>query len=405
MQFWGQPQPDGLFGYQVDVTDAGKEVVATVSEPWSARSWWPCKDDPNDKASVTTNISVPVGMTGVSNGVFMYQEGQTFTWMEPLPISTYLVSLAVSEYVELNEPYQGSAGNFDLTHFVFPHLVEEAQADFAILPDMLDFCGYVFGPYPFTGQPYGMTLCQWDQAMEHPTAVTYGHVLVTGDGQFETIIMHELAHMWFGNLITPVDWTHVWLNEGFATYAEALWAENKWGSSGLISFMRQHDWGHDYGNDTLIRNPNSSHPPYYFRPIAYHKGAWVLHMLRRQLGDMGFFASLNRYLNNPDLRFGNAHSDDFRQACEDATGQDLQWFFDQWLYRSTYPVFEMTWQQRLDRREKPVQDQPVPGADPGCFRRIGPFPGSRGIHAEFGGCPYIQNGLEQASGTGIRDSS
>ena len=343
VQFWGQPQPDGLFGYRLDLSDAGKPVVATVSEPWSARSWWPCKDDPRDKATVTTNITVPAGMTAVSNGNFQGKKDRMFTWVEPLPIPTYLVSLAVAEYTELRETYSGSAGQIELNHFVFPELVEKAQADFAVLPDMLDFCGDLFGPYPFTNQPYGMVLCQWDEAMEHPTAVTYGNVLVTGDGQFETVLMHELAHMWFGDMITPVDWTQIWLNEGFATYAEALWAEHKWGSTGLVSFMVQHDWGHGYPDDSLIRESTSSYAPYYFRTIAYHKGAWVLHMLRRQLGDDDFFASLTAYLNNPQLRFGNAHSDDFRQACEDVSGQDLQWFFDQWLYRTTYPVFDLAW--------------------------------------------------------------
>jgi aminopeptidase N len=318
-------------------------VVATVSEPWSARSWWPCKDDPRDKASVATNIQVPPGLTAVSNGHFLGAEHQTFSWLETLPISTYHVSLAVSEYTELQDTYTGSAGQIDLHHFVFPELIDQAQFDFAILPDQLDFCGDLFGPYPFPGQPYGMALCQWDEAMEHPTAVTYGHVLITGDGQFETILMHELSHMWFGNLITPVDWTHIWLNEGFATYAEALWAEHKWGFPGLKSFMVQHDWGHNYGNDTLIRNPDYPNPSHYFSPIAYHKGAWVLHMLRRWLGDENFFASLTHYLNNPALRYGNAHSDDFQQACEEVSGQDLQWFFDQWLYRTTYPVYELAW--------------------------------------------------------------
>jgi aminopeptidase N len=341
VQFWGKPAPDGLFGYRVDVNDMGQPVVATVSEPWSARSWWPCKDDPRDKASVSTNISVPEGMTAVSNGVLTGVQGRTYYWVEPLPIPTYLVSLAVAEYTELQESYNGSAGPINLHHYVFPHLVEKARADFAILPEMLDFCGDLFGPYPFTNQPYGMALCQWDQAMEHPTAVTYGHVLVTGDGQFDTILVHELSHMWFGDLITPVDWTHIWLNEGFATYAEALWAEHEYGPSGLTSFMNSHNWGHGYPDDALIRDSSVSWPPYYFRAIAYHKGAWVLHMLRRMIGDEDFFASIRTYLDNPALRFGNAHSDDFQQACEDVTGQDLAWFFDQWLYRTTMPVYEM----------------------------------------------------------------
>ncbi len=351
VQFWGRPVAEGLFGYQVDVTDAGKPIVATVSEPWSARSWWPCKDDVRDKATVITNINVPAGMTAVSNGNFTGKNLRTFSWVEPLPIPTYLVSLAVSEYTELQETYDGSAGQIDLHHYVFPELAAKAEADFAVLPEMLDFCGDLFGPYPFPGQPYGMVLCQWDQAMEHPTAVTYGHVLITGDGQFETILIHELSHMWFGDLISPVDWTHIWLNEGFATYVEALWSEHRWGPEGLMSFMMQHDWGHNYPNDSVIRDPASSDPHYYFHPIAYHKGAWVLHMLRRWLGDDDFFASLAHYLNDPRLRYGNAHSDDFQQACEEVSGQDLQWFFDQWLYRTTYPVYELAWNNQWQKGE------------------------------------------------------
>lgn len=343
VQFWGKPAPDGLFGYQVDVTDAGNPVVATVSEPWSARSWWPCKDDPRDKATVTTNFTVPEGMTAVSNGLYQGVHNRTHTWVEPLPIPTYLVSLAASEYTKLSDNYSGSAGNIKLDHFVFPERAAEAERDFAVLPDMLDFCGDLFGPYPFPGQPFGMAMCQWDEAMEHPTAVTWGNVLVTGDGQFETVLMHELSHMWFGDLITPTDWTQIWLNEGFATYAEALWAEHQYGRDGLVSFMNQHDWGHGYPDDALIRDSSSSYAPYYFRTIAYHKGAWVLHMLRRWVGDEKFFASIRNYLDDPSLRYGNAHSDDFIRICEQTSGHALKWFFDQWLYRTTYPVFDMAW--------------------------------------------------------------
>ncbi len=343
VQFWGQPVPEGLFGYVVDVTDAGRPVVATVSEPWSARSWWPCKDDLTDKASVTTNVTVPEGMTAVSNGNFMGLNDRTFSWVAGQPIPTYLVSIAASEYTELGTKYRGSAGQIDLNHFVFPEMAAEAEADFAVLPEMLDFCGDMFGPYPFPGQPFGMAMCQWDQAMEHPSAVTWGHVLVTGDGQFETIIMHELSHMWFGDMITPVDWTHIWLNEGFATYAEALWAEHRYGHTGLASFMNQHNWGLGYPDDALIRDATSSSPPYYFRTIAYHKGAWVLHMLRRWIGDEHFFASLKAYLEDPRLRYGNAHSDDFKNVVEEVSGHTLDWFFNQWLYRTTYPVFDLSW--------------------------------------------------------------
>ena len=343
VQYWGQPQAEGLFGYQVGTTPAGSPIVATVSEPWSARSWWPCKDEPTDKATVNMTVSAPSGMKAVSNGILVESKPLSRTWSEPLPIPTYLVSLAVSDYVTIEDSYNGPAGPINLRHHVFPADEADAREDLSILPEMLDFCGELFGPYPFVNQPFGIAECVWDEAMEHPTAVTYGDVLITGTHQFDTVLMHELAHMWFGNLITPTDWTHVWLNEGFATYAEALWAENVYGRTGLSNFMAAHDWGHDYGVDSLLRNPDNGYAPYYFRTIAYHKGAWVLHMLRRQLGDEVFFAAIKEYLSRPELRFGNADSADFQQVCEDVSGRPLGWFFDQWLRRTTYPVIRLEW--------------------------------------------------------------
>jgi aminopeptidase N len=372
--FWGQPQPEGLFGYQVGQSSGGSPVIATVSEPWSARSWWPCKDDPTDKAAVYTTITAPEGMTAVSNGNFGGQNGRTWSWYEPLPIPTYLVSIAVSDYVRIEEQYDGPAGPIDLRHFVFPEDEADAREDMSILPEMLDFCGDLFGPYPFTGQPFGIAEIPWDEAMEHPTAVSYGDVLITGTHQFDNVLMHELAHMWFGDMISPVDWTHVWLNEGFATYAEALWAEHLLGPNGLSNFMSSRDWGHGYGWDTLVRNPDNDDPPYYFRTIAYHKGAWVLHMLRRWLGDETFFAAVTDYLNDPQLRFGTAHSLDFQRICEEVSGQDLAWFFDQWLYRTTYPILRLNWQNNWQEGANEVrvrlrqQQDPEPDGSRPAYR-------------------------------------
>ncbi len=344
VQYWGQPEPEGLFGYQVGVSDGGHPIVATVSEPWSARSWWPCKDDPVDKATVNTTIRAPVGMTAVSNGNLVSNEGRFWEWSEISPISTFLVSIVVSEYVKIEDHYDGPAGSIDLHHHVFAEDEANAREDLSILPEMLDFCGELLGPYPFANEPFGIAECAWDEAMEHPTAVTYGDVLITGTHQFDTVLMHELAHMWFGDLITPQDWTHIWLSEGFATYVEALWAEHVYGPAGLRNFMASHDWGHGYGVDTLVRDPERDYAPYFFRPIAYHKGAWVLHMLRRELGDETFFAVLNNYANKPLLRFASATSFSFQQVCEEVSGRNLDWFFEQWLYRTTYPMLNVEWQ-------------------------------------------------------------
>jgi hypothetical protein len=240
-----------------------------------------------------------------------------------------------------------------------------------VLPEMLDFCGELLGRYPFDDEKFGMATFNWDGAMEHPTAVTWGNILVTGDGYFETLIIHELAHQWFGNLITPIDWTHIWLNEGFATYFEALWRERQGGATALKSFMLQHQ-SVGYGRVPLIRPAGYDNPWYYFALPVYHKGAWLLHMLRHVVGDPIFFAALRAYVDDPTLRFGNASSDDFVRVCEETAGYDLDWFFEPWLNWNNYPIYEVAWQNesapplhtvRLHLRQMQDPD-PVVGLQP-----------------------------------------
>ena len=365
VHFSGSPQPHGLFGFQFQQTAAGSPVIATVSEPWSARSWWPCKDTPTDRATVTTTLTVPREMTavGVGNLIDTQPAGpdrMAYTWSTSYPISTYLVSVAAAEYDNFGQLYDGPAGQIPLDHYTFPHLTANAQVDFAPLPDMLDWMADLFGPYPFAGEKYGHTTCIWDAAMEHPTAVTYGDFLVTGDNFYDTIVLHELSHQWFGNMITPEDWTQIWLNEGFATYCEALWMEHTEGPDALRTFMSEHSWGVGYLADPLIRDPANNWPGYYFRTVVYHKGGWVLHMLRREMGNAAFFAALQSYVQDPALRWSNATTADFVAHCERAHGAPLDWFFDQWLLGTVYPVYQLAWQQepgQLRVRLRQVQDE------------------------------------------------
>jgi aminopeptidase N len=181
----GTPQ---FYGFQFDETAAGRPIAASLSQPWSARSWWPCKDDPRDRATFTSTLRVPDGMTAVSNGVPVvakagadagelesgtknlyweaklreqgYEPGRerVFRWEETLPISTYHFSVAVSVYEQLTSTYMHGNDSFEIVHYVYPELVASATADFAVLPDMLDFCISRFGHYPFPGQRYGMTI-------------------------------------------------------------------------------------------------------------------------------------------------------------------------------------------------------------------------------------------------------
>jgi aminopeptidase N len=375
--FSGSPRPDGLFGFQFQETSAGDPVAVSLSEPWSARSWWPCKDMPADKATSSVTLDVAEGLTAISNGNLVSSEPgsegrHVYSWHESHPISTYLVSVAASKYDHFGEFYQGPAGDIQIDHWVFPYLLSNAQTDFAVLPAMLDWVGELLGPYPFAGEKYGMTTFIWEGAMEHPTTVTYGDYLVTGDNFYDTVVLHELAHQYFGNLITPEDWTQIWLNEGFATYCEALWAEHTGGPAALQHFMSTHTWGVGYLGDPLIRDAGDHWAQYYFNPIVYHKGGWVLHMLRREMGDADFFTAMDLYINDPDLRWSTATTEDWVNICEQVEGRQLDWFFDQWLLGTTFPIYKLNWdvdrgggQDVLRMRLRQIQDEgPFMGAAP-----------------------------------------
>ncbi len=360
--FSGAPQPSGFFGFEFQELPDGGTAVVSISEPWSAPSWWPCKDEIADKAIFDTKILVPAGMTAVSNGQLV--SGPTpvaeldpalealrlasgikaesaafdlFHWHESYMMSTYHFSLAIADYVELADTWTGEGGTIPIRHYVFPYLEENAREDFNVLPAQLDFCTEMLGPYPFAGEKYGMATMIWQGAMEHPTATTYGDYYVTGDHWYDDIIIHELSHQWFGNLITPSDWTQIWLNEGFATYFEGLWREHTIGGNALRWYMyarRLFTWW----RGPLVRDGANPNPEYFFENMVYYKGAWVLHMYRRLVGDETFFATLRAYVETPELRYANADSDDFIAVCEATSGMELDWFFDQWLYRSTNPV-------------------------------------------------------------------
>jgi len=354
VSFEGTPEPAGFYGFQFGQTAAGNPIAASLSQPWSARSWWPCKDDPRDKATYSVALRVPDGMIGVSNGVRNLakatagdgSKAQTFYWEETHPISTYHFSVAVADYEEIASTYTNGGETLDLLHYVYPELVDLATTDFAILPDMLDFCIDRFGPYPFPDEKYGMATFEWEGAMEHPTCTSWGSIMVTGDGYFGSVMLHELAHSWFGNLITVDDWTHNWLAEGFATYAQALWAEHKFGANSYHTFMDQRDNFPSWAGP-LVRDPDNPDPWYYFDDMVYHKGAWVLHMLRHYLGDVPFQVCFDKYLEDPGVRYRTATTEDFVNACSTAAGENLNWFFDQWLYWTVYPTYCITWSHNV----------------------------------------------------------
>lgn len=192
-----------------------------------------------------------------------------------------------------------------------------------------------FGEYPFIEEKYGIALVPGELMMENQTISCIKEDLITGTGEVEQFLIHELAHQWFGNMLTPKSWHHIWLNEGFATYIQALYYEyylgKKWYHHIINSFMGADDG--KYAGSLLLKSDTSFSD--IFSERIYYKGAIVLHMLRKIVGDSSFFNILKNYSTNSKYKYSNVTTEDFIKECENIYGQKLDWFFKQWVYANT----------------------------------------------------------------------
>jgi aminopeptidase N len=359
----GRPMPHGSFragllyrrhhaGTIEDFSD-DMPIIANISETWSAHSWWPCKDHPADKALVSLAASVPDTLSLVSNGILENVDTprpgwRKYHWRESYPLPTYLVSVAASNYESWWEDCRitsnsGPDQTIPLGFHVFPHDRPDGEIDLAVTCQALQFMTDLAGPYPFLGEKYDQAEISWYGAMEHPTATSLPAIFFTGTGRYETLLVHECAHHWFGNSLTPAVWSDIWLNEGFARYCEALWLEQTLGRAAYVEFMNSiGSRGHEnmFVGDGLLADPDPILP----NLLVYDKGAWLLHSLRLLVGDEDFFALLNEYANNPALIHGHSTTDDFIRMAESQAGRNLDHFFDPWLNRETVALLHSTTQ-------------------------------------------------------------
>ncbi len=315
----------------------GLDMTWTLSEPYGARDWWPCKDLNTDKAdSVDLVITVPNDMTVASNGVLLsdVDDGtwRTFHWHSNYPIATYLVSLAIYPYQVYSDWYTPLAGGdpMEVQFFVYPDHFTTVQTDYARTVPMIGAFAAAYGEYPFVNEKYGHAEFTWGGGMEHQTLTSMG-------GWSMDLISHELGHQWWGDMVTCADFSHIWLNEGFATWGEAYWAEQNTGFGDYQNYMAAAAY---YGPGTIIVE-DPANENIFDSNLSYNKGSWVVHMLRGVLGDADFFAGLQLYRSNH--LYGTATTADLQAALESISGRDLSAFFQQWIYGEYFPVYQLSW--------------------------------------------------------------
>ena len=329
VDYEGTPKKAGLEGFVFGKRN-GTSLVYNLSEPNYASTWFPCNDIPFDKTNLEVKITNDTSMVSVSNGVLVNVatngSRKTYHWKTEYPISTYLVAIYSSDYEYYSDKYISLDGKdtMDVEYYVLPDKLEEAKIDFSTHINMLKVFSKMFGEYPFIREKYGIAEFLWYAgAMEHQTITGVSSNMIGGKKFFEDTFVHELAHQWWGNAVGPKSWKDIWLNEGFATYSEALYYEVTSGKEALRSTMLS-----KYSNDFSgsLAEPSA----FLFTRTMYDKGAWVLHMLRWETGDSSFFKILRTYYET--FKYGNASISDFKSICENVSGKNLDKFFDQWVY-------------------------------------------------------------------------
>ncbi|MBN8689804.1 MAG: hypothetical protein J0L72_03315 [Armatimonadetes bacterium] len=320
---------------------SGGVYFETLSEPWYSYSWWPNKDDNTDKATFDINVTCANTLKAVSNGVLLGTDVVAgnklrYRWRTSYPMSPYLASIAVSNYNTWTANYTHSTGTMPVQFWIWPDNDTTTNRNaWQTCVTMLSTLGIIYGEYPFKNEKYGIYQFTYGGGMEHQTC--------TGMGTFnESVNAHELGHQWWGDMITCGTWHDIWLNEGFATYTEALWSERK--SGGTFTA---------YKNAMASRKPaafadsvycyNITDPNRIFSSTyTYRKGAWTLHQLRHIVGDTKFFQILSAYRNA--YSYQSAVTDDFIAICEQVYGRDLSWFFNRAVYGKEVPDYRWAWQ-------------------------------------------------------------
>ncbi|MBI5475777.1 MAG: peptidase M1 [Ignavibacteriales bacterium] len=340
--YQGVPGSSGFGSFEFS-SHSSVPWVWTLSEPYGAKDWWPCNDHPSDKAdsadiTVTTNSSYKVGANGKLLSVIDNGDGtSTHHWKTNYPISTYLISIALTNYSQFSNWFKYTpTDSMEVLNYVLPENLSSAMSGLPVAVTGLQIFSDMFGLYPFINEKMGHAQFGWGGGMEHQTMTYLG-------GFSEGLVIHELAHQWFGDMITCRTWPDLWLNEGFATYCEALYNEKKYGFASYQSSMNSEMTSAKSTTARLYLSDTSSVGSMFGYSLVYAKGATVLHMLRHVVGDSAFFRAMYSYANDPRFKYGTASTPDLKSVFETESGMDLNFFFDEWVYGTRYPRYSYGW--------------------------------------------------------------
>jgi aminopeptidase N len=336
--------------------------IWTQGETESNSAWVPTIDKPNQKTTDEINITVPSKFVTLSNGLLVKQKGhpdgtRTDSWKMDLPHAPYLMMMAAGEYSVIKDKYEGK----EVSYYVEKEYAPVARKIFGLTPEMISFFSKITG-VDFPWQKYSQIVVRdyVSGAMENTTATVHAESaqqdarqLVDGNS-WEDNIAHELFHMWFGDYVTTESWSNLTLNESFANYGEMLWEEYKHGKDAgddhNFEAMQEYFFSFSEKKD-LVR--------FYYRDredmfdaVSYQKGGRILNMLRNYVGDSAFFKSLNLYLTTN--KFKSAEAQNLRLAFEEVTGQDLNWFWNQWFYGSGHPKLDISYEYDQDKKSEKV---------------------------------------------------
>lgn len=339
----GIPATTG-FGSFIQDVHAGTPIMWSLSEPYGARDWWPCKNGNDDKAdSIDIIITAPSQYKAASNGLLQSETliaagAKKIThWKHRYPIATYLICFAVTNYTVFNNTVQLGNVSLPVTTYCYPESNAFFQAQTHYVLEEMQYYHNVIGDYPFINEKYGHVQFGWGGGMEHQTAT---FIVVP----YEGLMAHELAHQWFGDKITCGSWEDIWLNEGFATHmTTGIWAEKQYPDL-VVNFRKDeiNEITSLPGGSVKVDDTTNVYRIFDGR-LTYYKGSHLLHMLRLKLTDSVFFKAIRAYQKDPKLIYGFARTSDLKRHLELASGKDLTEFFNDWFTGQGYPSYNVEW--------------------------------------------------------------